>query len=187
MEIRARAPGGILVSDLVSILIPCHNAARHLAETLDSVVAQTWPHIETLVVDDGSKDDSVAVASAYAEHGVTVVTQPPRGAAAARNHALAIARGRWVKFLDADDLLSPNAVEAQMRALAGDCDALAHGAWARFVKDPAEADFTPRAVWHDSENIVDWLCEAWADGQPMFQCGMFLIPRETLELSLIHI
>ena len=72
-------------SPLVSVIIPCHNAARWLGATLDSALAQTWPHREIIVVNDGSRDESLAVAESFTNRGVTVIDQPNRGASAARN------------------------------------------------------------------------------------------------------
>ena len=87
---------------LVSIIVPCHNGARFLAEALDSALAQTHPAIEVIVVDDGSIDDTPAVLGRYAGR-VRVLRQPNRGPSAARNAALEVARGDYVAFLDADD------------------------------------------------------------------------------------
>ena len=72
------------MSPLVSILIPCYNAAPWLAATLDSALAQTHPRTEIIVVDDGSSDHSLAIARTFEPHGVRVVTQPNAGASAAR-------------------------------------------------------------------------------------------------------
>ena len=75
------------MSPLVSILIPCSNAAPWLAATLASALAQTHPRTEIIIVDDGSSDHSLAIARTFEPHGVRVVTQPNAGASAARNHA----------------------------------------------------------------------------------------------------
>src|SRR6185503_8183759 len=76
----------------VSILIPCHNAEPWIAATIESALAQTWPNTEIIVVDDGSTDDSAAIASRSIDRGVRVVMQSNRGASAARNAGLAQAR-----------------------------------------------------------------------------------------------
>jgi glycosyltransferase involved in cell wall biosynthesis len=69
---------------LVSIIVPCHNAAPWLAETLESVLDQTWTEKEIVLVDDGSTDDSLTIARSFAPRGVCVLVQSNRGAAAAR-------------------------------------------------------------------------------------------------------
>lgn len=164
---------------LVSIIIPCYNAGRWLAQTLESALAQTHPSIEIIVVDDGSSDNSLAIARSFEPRGVCVVAQANSGASAARNHGLRLARGEFILFLDADDLLSPDAVARQATALEGKPDHIAFGAWARFHDDPAAAVFTPHPGWHDSP-ALDWIKETWRDTEPMYQCGNFLIPRPLL-------
>jgi glycosyltransferase involved in cell wall biosynthesis len=102
---------------LVSVVIPCHNQAGFLSEAIRSVHAQTLPAGEIIVIDDGSTDGSRAVAAGNAE--VTVISQPQRGLAAARNRGLAESRGSFVVFLDADDRLLPEALRANLEQLAG--------------------------------------------------------------------
>jgi glycosyltransferase involved in cell wall biosynthesis len=101
----------------VSVVIPCYNAASFLRQTLDSVLCQTCPALEVLVVDDGSTDDSAALAEAYG-NPVRVIRQPNQGESVARNRGLAEARGQWVAFLDADDLWEPAKLEAQLECAA---------------------------------------------------------------------
>jgi glycosyltransferase involved in cell wall biosynthesis len=105
----------------VSIVIPCFNHARYLRDAIDSCLEQAWPGLEVIVVDDGSTDDSAAVARRYPS--VTLVQQSNRGLAAARNAGLAACRGAIVVFLDADDRLLPGAVAAAVRAFDGRPDA----------------------------------------------------------------
>ena len=164
------------MSPLVSILIPCHNASPWLAATLDSALAQTWPHTEVIVVDDGSGDDSVAIARRYAARGIRLATQPNSGASAARNHALRLARGTFLQFLDADDLLAPDKIGLQMlRLSAAPAGSLAAGPWGRFERDPAAAVFTPEDNWRDSEPL-DWLALNFA-GRGMMPPAAWLVPR----------
>lgn len=169
---------------LVSIVIPAHNAGRWLRATLQSVIGQTYRPLEIIVVDDGSADDTSVILAQHVERHADVLRvvslSTPIGASSARNRGLREANGAFVKFLDADDLLSPEHVAIQVAALAAHPGRLAHSEWSRFYSDPAEARFTPRPGWHDSDRPVDWICETWADAEPMYQCGMFLIPRELL-------
>jgi glycosyltransferase involved in cell wall biosynthesis len=135
---------------LVNIIVPCYNAGPWLAETLESALAQTWPEKEIIVINDGSRDDSLDIARRFEPRGVTVVDQPNRGASAARNHGLRLARGDFVQFLDADDLLAPEKIERQMHLLQSRGGShLASGAWARFDSDPANAFFAPFTNWRD--------------------------------------
>lgn len=97
---------------LVSILIPCHNAERWVAQAIESALAQEWPEKEVVVVDDGSTDGSLGVIRRY-EGRVRWETGPNRGGNAARNRLLELARGEWLQYLDADDYLLPPKVANQ--------------------------------------------------------------------------
>ncbi len=141
---------------LVSILIPCYNAAPWLAETLESALAQTWARCEIILVDDGSKDNSLEVALPFRERGVTVISQPNGGASAARNAALRACRGDWIQYLDADDLLAPDKITEQLkRAAQLPEDRMLAGRWTRFTTDPAQARFEAEILSRDSA-AVDW-------------------------------
>ncbi|MBL8960351.1 MAG: glycosyltransferase [Gemmatimonadetes bacterium] len=102
------------------MIIPCHNQGRWLGAALASAVAQ-GDDCEVIVVDDGSTDQTAEIARAVP--GVRLVRQAQRGLPAARNAGLAVSSGRFVVFLDADDLLLPGAVQAGRRALATAPDA----------------------------------------------------------------
>ena len=108
----------VIVKPLVSILIPAYNAEMWIADTLRSALGQTWPNTEIIVVDDGSKDQTLAVARSFASKTLKVVTHENQGAAATRNKAWTLAQGDYVQWLDADDLLSPDKVALQMAAAA---------------------------------------------------------------------
>jgi len=96
---------------LVSIIITNYNYARYVGAAIDSALAQTHPHCEVVVVDDGSKDDSRTVLQAYrGRPGVRLIFQENGGQAAAFNTGFAAASGEFILFLDADDLLGPDAV-----------------------------------------------------------------------------
>src|SRR6266566_9337206 len=95
---------------LVSILIPAFNAQEWITDTLKSAIAQTWPRKEILVIDDGSTDQTLAIARQFASEGVSVITQKNQGAAATRNKALSISQGDYIQWLDADDPLAPDKI-----------------------------------------------------------------------------
>ena len=95
---------------LVSLIVNNYNYARYVAEAIDSALAQTWPALEVIVVDDGSTDDSRAVIAAYGDR-IRTVFKANGGQGSAFNAGFAVSRGEIVMFLDADDTLYPDAVE----------------------------------------------------------------------------
>jgi glycosyltransferase involved in cell wall biosynthesis len=135
----------------ISVLIPCHNAEAYIAETLESVLAQSWPKLEVIVVDDGSTDGSAACTEAFAGRGVRLIRQDAAGAAAARNRAFSGATGDYIQFLDADDLIDRDKLELQVKRLIARPGCVASAEWGRFVKDPAETIFAHEPTWEDLE------------------------------------
>ena len=106
-------------SSIVSIIIPCYNYGWLLSETLDSVLAQTHQEWECLVIDDGSTDTTRAVAEEYRARDARFyyMHQANGGMSSARNHGLRLARGQYVQFLDADDMLAPQKLALQVAVL----------------------------------------------------------------------
>src|SRR4029077_11939861 len=101
---------------LVSILIPAYNAEEWIAESLQSAIAQTWPHMEIIVVDDGSRDRTAEVARRFASKQLVIVSTQNQGVAAALNHAYRLCQGDYIQVLAADDLLAPDKIERQLAA-----------------------------------------------------------------------
>lgn len=109
-----------LVTDLVSIVIPCRDQALFLADAIESALAQTYRPVEVIVVDDGSVDETRDVTHAYAD--VEYLRQEAAGPSSARNLGLRASRGEYLVFLDADDRLRPDAVKVGIRHLAEDAE-----------------------------------------------------------------
>ena len=101
----------------LSVVIPCYNAERYIAATIDSVLVQGHADLEIIVVDDGSRDGSVALLRKQFPD-VHVVEQANQGVAVARNTGIARARGTWIAFVDADDIWLPGKLQAQFDAIA---------------------------------------------------------------------
>ena len=97
----------------VSIIVPVYKAENFLHSCIDSILNQTFQDFEILLVDDGSPDRSGAICEEYAARDgrITVIHQENQGQAAARNHAMKVAKGEWICFVDSDDLIHPQMVE----------------------------------------------------------------------------
>jgi len=170
----------------VSILIPAYNAAPWIEEALGSALAQTWPCLEVILVDDGSRDDTLVRARAFAarhpDREFHIVAQANAGASAARNHALRLARGEFIQFLDADDLLAPEKIALQLAALRNSPPlALASGTWGRFQSRPENTHWTDEAVAR-ARTGVEFLQLHYETGS-MMQPGAWLAPRALLDLA----
>ena len=139
-------------SPVVCVIIPAYNAAGFIRRAVDSVLAQTFQDFELLVVDDGSTDDTRTVLASYGDR-IRLLTKENGGPAAARNHGLRHAQGRYVAFLDSDDYWLPGKLEHQVRLLDNRHE-IGFCSTATMVVDTA------------GEPAGDWPCWAGADPLP---------------------
>jgi glycosyltransferase involved in cell wall biosynthesis len=163
---------------LVSILISAYNAQEWIADSLQSAVAQTWPHKEIIVVDDGSTDRTAEVARRFASKGVIVFSTENHGLSEGQNRAFAQSRGDYIQFLDADDLLARNKIERQLAGLrATDSKrVLISSPWAPFYYRTCRAQFVRNSLWQDL-SPVDWLLRKMSQNLHM-QNATWLVSRE---------
>lgn len=112
------------MNDLISIVIPAYNAAAFIAKTLDTILAQTYPNFEVVIINDGSKDNTLEIISDYAERDarIRVFSQENGGVSAARNTALTKVRGKYITYIDADDSVPPTALADLLSLMADDVD-----------------------------------------------------------------
>lgn len=102
--------------DLVSIIMPSHDCGRFVGDAIRSIINQTYTNWELLIVDDCSEDDTQSVVQSFRDPRIRYFKNDERqGAALSRNRALREAKGRWMAFLDSDDLWLPNKLEHQIR------------------------------------------------------------------------
>jgi glycosyltransferase involved in cell wall biosynthesis len=168
---------------LVSILIPAYNAERWIAETIDSALSQTWPNKEIIVVDDGSTDQTAAIAGNFLKDGVVVITQKNQGASAARNKAFAHSSGDFIQWLDADDILSPEKISRQMEVAQriSHPQVLLSAEWGRFMYRPRHARFSRTRLWEDL-SPVEWLSRKLGENLYM-PPQTWLVSRELTEIA----
>jgi glycosyltransferase involved in cell wall biosynthesis len=165
---------------LVSILIPAFNAQEWIADTVRSAIAQTWEQKEIIVVDDGSTDNTLAIARRFESECVRVVTQQNQGAAATRNNAFSLGHGDYIQWLDADDLLAPDKIALQMEESRGK-RMLLSSAWGQFMYRYYRTQFVPTALWCDL-SPVEWLLRKMGQNLHM-QTATWLVSRELTEAA----
>jgi glycosyltransferase involved in cell wall biosynthesis len=149
----------------VSVVIPAYNAARYLAEAIESVLAQTYDPIEVIVVDDGSTDATAEVARRYPAR---LIEGSHGGRSVARNRGIDAAAGAFVAFCDADDVCVPNRIEAQVAYLDAHPEASIVSCLIETFVDPG----MPRPAW-----LSDWR----ADTRPGWGTSALLARRSLLD------
>lgn len=149
-------------SPAVSVIIPTYNRRGYILETLESVWAQTYPDYEVLVVDDGSTDGTAELLEPYAQAGrLRYISQANQGASAARNHGIRLARGRYLAFLDSDDLCLPERLEKQAACLDAHPEiGLVHSHYAKF--DDSGADLGRRDTSWFSGRVYPQILLEWS-------------------------
>lgn len=166
---------------LISVIIPCYNAAAYLAGAIDSVLKQTHQQFELILVNDGSTDESEIIIQSFTDKRIRYFYQTNKGQCAASNFGLAKATGDYIKFFDADDVMNKTHLEAQLKKLNGRTDALASCAWGRFYDgNPSSAKFIPEPVWKDMKPL-DWIKTSLSQKYDMMGGWLWLIPKPLIE------
>ena len=123
---------------LVSIVVPVYNAADTVESAIRSLLQQTYQRLEILVVDDGSVDNSLAIAAGIRDSRIRVVAQEHRGLVMTLNHGCALAQGEYIARLDADDLADERRIAAQVTFMEDHPEVGLLGTWARIEGKDAE-------------------------------------------------
>lgn len=164
---------------LVSIIIPCYNAENYVAEAIQSALDQIYPNCEIIVIDDGSTDGSLEVIKSFGDK-IRWETGPNRGGCGARNRGLELAKGEWIQFLDADDLIEQNKIAVQMKLAAEHgSECLISGCWKRFRKSIDDNTF-PMESKEMPEQPADWLIQKYS-GRGMMAAHAWLSPVALIE------
>ena len=138
----------------VSIIIPAYNSQKFLKECILSALAQTITDKEIIIINDGSTDDTLKIAKSFENNDVIVIDQKNKGASSARNVGVAIARGKYIQFLDADDILHPDKILRQVELLESNENYISVCPTVHFFEDEQ----------HDKLEVShDWLATASSD------------------------
>lgn len=197
-------------SPTVSVVIACFNAEATIGETVESALAQTWLDLEIIAVDDGSTDGSAKILRGFGGR-IRAESGPNRGAGAARNRGTALASGAYLQYLDADDLLAPQAIKTRLAALRESDADVAYGDWRRFATgadgsrrlgeivarrmedvdpDPevacATAFWSPPAALLYTRRIVEVIA-GWNERLPVIQDARFLFDAARRGARFVHV
>ncbi len=156
----------------ISVVIPCFNAERYITATIRSAMAQDWPDMEIVVVDDGSSDRSVELVRQNFPQ-VRMIQQPNQGVAAARNTGIAHATADWIAFLDADDIWLPGKLHAQWAQLIDDKNTrMSYTAWRVWTSnDPAPSGEYLDSLQHQANDTARWTGPTgWVYPQLLIDC-----------------
>ncbi len=168
--------------NLVSVIMPVYNAEKYLEAALNSVLSQTYRNIEVICINDGSKDNSIHILKKF-ENQIVLINQENKGQCAASNIGIQTAKGDYIKFFDADDVMNPEHIELQVNKINGTEDAIASCEWGRFYDgNPSSAKFNPEPVWKDM-NTLDWLKTALSQKADMMGAPLWLIPKNIIQKS----
>lgn len=139
----------------ISIIIPIYNAAPYISRTIESVLSQSYHDFELILVDDGSKDNSLEICKSFLQNDkrVRLTTKPNGGVSSARNVGLEEAKGEWICFIDSDDELMPGALEAYHDAMADMVDVI-RGGFERIKKSTTTLITTKGFVTADKEKVL---------------------------------
>jgi glycosyltransferase involved in cell wall biosynthesis len=169
-----------MVLPLISICIPLYKAQSYLRDTLNSLAIQSYSDFEVILVNDGDKSDYEAILQEFKHLNIQYHYQENEGAGAARNKAFFLSKGDYIKFMDADDLISADTLLAQIKLAFKNPGHIISGTWGRFFDDDLNT-FEPEieSIYKDCDGR-NWIIESWVQGPNMTQPGIFLIPRQLI-------
>jgi glycosyltransferase involved in cell wall biosynthesis len=163
--------------------MPAFNAGKYIQEAVRSILEQTYSSWELIIVNDGSTDDTALVLEKFDDPRIRIHHQKNTGQCAAANSAYGLSRGRFIKFMDADDMISPDCLSDQMRRIGNSNDIIASAAWGRFYQNDINTFKLNEDLVRIDCRPIDWLVSAMDGKQVMLQCAIWLIPRTVLEKS----
>jgi glycosyltransferase involved in cell wall biosynthesis len=160
---------------LVTVVIPAHNAEQFIAEAIESVLAQTYEAVETIVVDDGSTDRTAEIAAGY--DGVSLLRQENLGAPAARNAGVAVGSGELLAFHDADDAMLPRRLQTQVEHLLSSPGVGCVLASQELVLEPG----VERPLWAGADPVFDRIGEEVKTKTPDIYIVTMVMSRELFD------
>jgi len=171
---------GLKATPLVSVCIPAYNCEKYVAEAIQTVLDQSYPNIEVVVVNDGSTDGTLSAINGIKNERVKLVSTANKGASAARNTAYQNSTGECIIFFDADDLLPPDFIARQAGRMNGMSDVISLSGWGRFYNDDT-GTFKKELIPYQEMQLTQWVNTYWYHGNPMTAPGRAIIPRSLID------
>jgi len=169
-------------SDLVSFCIPSYNAERFIRFTIESIVSQTHSNFEIIIIDDHSTDQTINIINNIEDQRIYLRTANSKGAAAARNQALSLAKGKYIIFFDADDWIPSTYLETQLDTIVAENEVVVCK-WGRFVNnDITTLNIDKHQIKRDL-TFKEWILGYWGNNTTMTCPGRVLIPKKIIGLS----
>lgn len=170
-----------MINQRVSVIIPCYNSKEYIEDTLNSVYNQSYDNVEIIIIDDGSSDGSFEYLTSLENPNLIVKKNIEKGACAARNYGFELATGEYIQFLDADDILSPKKIEAQVKLAKTYGKANVYSCqWFHFKDTIDKAIIKKQIIDKDYNKPYKWLNDSW-HGKGMGQTAVWLAHRDIIE------
>jgi len=160
--------------------MPCYNAESFLEDSINSVLSQSYTNFELIIVNDGSTDNTDRIVHSYHDSRINYFKQENKGQSSASNFGLRHAKGEYIKFLDADDVINDYHLEAQINTIKDNKRALVSCKWGRFYHDDINTiQYVPEKVWRDMSSL-EWVKESLSQKSDMMAAWLWLIPRDVI-------
>lgn len=173
---------------MISIIIPNYNSQSHIGECVMSCIDQRLNDFEIIIVDDHSTDNSWEIIYSYQSKYPNIIKtfkNSSKGACSARNFGFNQSKGKYIQFLDSDDMLSFGKIQAQLKVIEEIQNGsliVANCGWIHFKDKPIITSYKPQKNDKSYSNPIDWMLDSW-NGGGMGQTGCWLIPRKLIEKS----
>jgi glycosyltransferase involved in cell wall biosynthesis len=168
---------------LVSVIIPLYNCEQYIEACVNAVIRQTYTNLQIIVINDGSADNSLGIVSRIKDERLQIVSNEKNlGNSKTMNRGLMYAKGAYIKYTDADDIMNPTHIEGQLALIAGKNDEVASCKWARFTNNIEEAIMVPELVWQ-SMDTISWIKTALAQESDMTPGWLWLLPRAVVDAA----
>ncbi|MGK7957036.1 MAG: glycosyltransferase family 2 protein [Crocosphaera sp.] len=144
---------------LVSVIIPTYNAESTIVETIQSVQNQTFKDLEIIIIDDGSQDNTISILSNLKEKCLSIYPSAHQGVSSSRNLGITKAQGKWIAFLDADDLWTTDKLEKQVQALQNNPQAKISYSWTSFIDEKGQLLWDGKPLYFEGNVYKELLIE----------------------------